>query len=185
MQVPLLNLPFDSAQDKHFDFTHCKPHFCGKIEGMRAVSACLVGINCRNNGTSRCVPGLIKELREGKVLPLCPELLGGLPTPRPATGILGGTGKDVWAGKAIVISRNGKDFTKQFVKGAKEFLRVIKELGIKEVVLKKTSPSCGVGKVWRMSRKDNKLSNKLVDGDGVLTALLKKNGIIVKSERDI
>jgi uncharacterized protein YbbK (DUF523 family) len=152
---------------------------------MRIVSACLVGVNCRWNGTNRSQPELIKELKKGKVLPLCPERLGGLPTPRPAAGILEGVGEDVWAGRAIVLGKDGQDFTKQFIKGAKEFLRITKELGVEEVVLKKTSPSCGVGKVWRMSRKGEKLSNRLVDGDGVLTALLKKNGIKVISERDI
>jgi uncharacterized protein YbbK (DUF523 family) len=152
---------------------------------MRVVSACLVGINCRYNGTSRRIPKLIKELKEGKVLPLCPELLGGLPTPRPACGILGGTGEDVLTGKATVIGRNGKDFTKKFVKGAREFLRITKELEIKEVVSKKTSPSCSVGKVWQMSRENGKLRNRLVESDGVLTVLLKQNGIKVISERDL
>lgn len=128
---------------------------------------------------------MIKELKEGKVLPLCPELLGGLPIPRPPAGVLNGTGKDVWDGKATVIGKNGQDFTKEFSKGSKEVLRLAKELGIKEAVLKKISPCCGVGKVWRMSRKGKKLSNRLINGDGVLTALLKKNGITVKSERDI
>jgi len=145
----------------------------------------LVGINCRWNGTSSRIPKLIKELKEGKVLPFCPEQLGGLLTPRSPAGILNGVGGDVLTGKTKVINKKGDNLTRQFLKGAREVLRIANEIGVKEAVLKKTSPCCGVGKVWRMSRENGKLRNRLVDGDGVLTALLKKNGIKVISERDL
>jgi len=152
---------------------------------MKIVSACLVGINCRWNRTSWAIPKLVKELKEGKIIPLCPEQLGGLPTPRSPAGIFNGTGDDVLAGKKVVLNKKGEDITEPFLKGSQEVLKIAKMLGIKEAVLKRTSPCCGVGKVWRKSRKGKKLSNKLVSGDGVLTALLKKNGIKVISEKDL
>lgn len=149
------------------------------------VSACLAGVNCRWDGGSRPCEEIINLVRMGKALPICPEQLGGLPVPRSPAGVLNGTGEDVLSGETIVTDKKGQNITKQFLKGSREVLKIAKKLGIKEAVLKRTSPCCGVGKVWRMSRKGNKLSNKLVDGDGVLTALLKKNGITVKSEKDI
>ena len=152
---------------------------------MKIVSACLVGINCKWNGKSKCLPKLVEEVKKGKLLPLCPEQLGGLPTPRPPCGIFGGTGKDVIAGKAKVIDHKGKIYTRKFLKGGREVLRIARDLGIKEAILKRTSPCCGVGKVWRMTRKEEGYRNRLVDGDGVLTALLRKGGIKVSSEENI
>ena len=152
---------------------------------MKIVSACLVGINCRWNGKGESIPGLVKEFQQGKLLPICPEQLGGLSTPRSPAGVLNASGDDVLSGKTVVVNKEGEDVTEQFLKGANEVLRIAKRLGIKGAVLKRTSPCCGVGKVWRMSRKNGRFSNRLVNGDGVLTALLKKNGIQVTSEKDL
>ncbi len=152
---------------------------------MKIVSACLVGINCKWDGKNKCIPKLKKQFLNGELLPLCAEQLGGLPTPRAPSGILNGTGKEVIDGTCKVINKNKEDVTKQFVMGAYEILNIAKEAGITEAILKKTSPSCGVGKTWQMSEEGGELSNNLVDGDGVLTALLKKNGIKVISEEDI
>ena len=153
---------------------------------MKIVSACLCGINCKWDNKSKRIAKLEKELKEGKLIPLCAEQLGGLTTPRSPSGILNGTGKDVLCGKCKVINKKGEDVTRQFIKGAEEVLRIAKKLNIKEVVLKKTSPSCGVGKTWCMKQdKSGKLSNHLIDGDGVSTALLKNNKIKVISEQDI
>lgn len=151
---------------------------------MKIVSACLVGINCKWNGKSKRTPKLVKELKEGKLLPLCPEQLGGLPTPRPSCGIFGGTGKDVVVGKARVIDHKGKSHTRNFLKGSREVLRIAKELGIKEAILKKTSPCCGVGKTWQMKKRGKGYRNRLVNGDGVLTVLLRKNNIKIISKDD-
>jgi uncharacterized protein YbbK (DUF523 family) len=152
---------------------------------MKIVSACLVGINCKWDGKNKCIPKLKEKFLKSELLPLCAEQLGGLPTPRNPSGILNGTGEDVICGKCKVVNNKGEDVTKEFVKGAQEILRIAKETGIKEAILKKTSPSCGIGKTWQMSKIEGKFSNELVDGNGVLTALLKQNGIKVISEKDI
>lgn len=151
---------------------------------MKIVSACLVGINCKWDGKNKLVLKLVKELKTGKLLPLCPEQLGGLPTPRPPCGILNATGGEVIAGKAKVIDCKGENHTRKFLKGSREVLRIAKELGVKEAVLRKASPCCGVGKTWQMRKRKNGYKNYLVNGDGVLTALLRKNGIKVLSERE-
>jgi len=151
---------------------------------MKMVSACLVGINCKWNGKSKPNKKLIKELKEGKLIPLCPEQLGGLPTPRPPCGIFGGTGKGVLTGKAQVVDTKGNSYTEPFLKGVNETLRIIKELDIKEVILRE-SPTCGVNRTWQALKTKDGYKNILVRGDGVLAALLRKNGIKVISERDI
>lgn len=150
---------------------------------MKLVSACLVGINCNYKGKSRPNKKLIVMLKRGELIPICPEQLGGLTIPRAPAGIYGGSGKDVLDGKATVrAARNGKDLTKYFVKGAKKVLKIAKLLGIKEVILKARSPSCGCGITWQL---DKKFYNHLSKGDGVTTALLKHNGIKVVTEEDI
>ena len=151
---------------------------------MKLVSACLVGINCKWNGKNEYNEKLRQEFLDGKLLPLCAEQLGGLPTPRAPSGILDGTGKDVICGNCRMVNNYGEDVTKQFTRGAYEILNVVKDMGIQEAILKKTSPSCGVGKTWQMSKEEDKYVNNLVDGNGVLTALLKENGIKVYSEED-
>lgn len=152
---------------------------------MKLCSACLVGINCKWNGKSNSIPKLIKKFRTGELLAICPEQLGGLATPRPPCGILNATGKEVIINQAKVINHKGKNYTKEFLKGSKKVLKIAKELGIKEAILKRTSPCCGVKKTWQMRRQGNKYKNYLVDGDGVLTALLKRNGLKVISEKDL
>lgn len=152
---------------------------------MRIVSACLVGINCLYNGKNKCHEKIRKMFENGDLIPVCPEQMGGLPTPRTPQGILNGTGIDVIEGNHKVINKKGEDVTKQFLKGANEILNIAKSLGIKEAILKKTSPACGVGKTWQMSKNNGKLKNTLVDGDGVLTALLKRNNIKILTEEEI
>jgi len=118
--------------------------------------------------------------RKGDIIPLCPEQLGGLPTPGEPQEIVGGTGEDVLRGKANVITASGRDVTKNFLRGAKETLRITKSLGVKEAVLKSCSPSCGCGKIY-----DGTFSGKLKDGNGVTAALLKEHGIRIKNEKYI
>jgi len=144
------------------------------------VSACLAGIECAYDGKHRLNKKVQKLVKEGKAIPICPEQLGGLPTPRKPAGIYGGTGEDVIKGKAKVrAARDGEDFTKQFVKGAEETLKIAKILDIKEVIFKKRSPSCGCGKTWLL---DKNLRNHVGKGDGVTVALLKQNGIKIHLE---
>jgi uncharacterized protein YbbK (DUF523 family) len=115
-------------------------------------------------------------LKRGKLIPICPEVLGGFPTPRPDARTTG-DGADVLDGKERVLESDGTDVTKKFIKGAQEVLRFAKKVGIKEAILKARSPSCGCGKIW--------VNGRLIDGDGVLTALLKRNGIKVITEEEI
>jgi uncharacterized protein YbbK (DUF523 family) len=148
--------------------------------GMKIVSACLIGINCTYKGGNKLDKRLYEAFKKGELFPVCPEVLAGMTTPRANAEIVGGTGSDVLDGKARVIEPNGKDATDYFVEGAKETLRAAKAIGAKEAVLKARSPSCGCGKTY-----DGTFTNTLIDGDGVTSALLKRNGITVKTEEDL
>jgi len=141
------------------------------------VSACLVGIPCRYDGGS-CPHDQLQALAaQGDALPLCPEVGGGLPTPRPPAEIRGGDGGDVLEGRAQAVNVEGKDVTAEFLAGAEKALRVACRWDIKEAILKARSPSCGVGQTY-----DGSFSGRLAEGDGVTAALLKREGIIVKNE---
>lgn len=139
------------------------------------VSACLLGEKCRYNGEHSLNKALVEELRDKKVLSCCPEIVGGLPTPRSACNIHGGDGSDVLIGKASIIGKDGKDYTKFFVEGAELVLEKAVENGVKEARLKANSPSCGYGKIYSAD------GSKLIDGNGVLSELLEQNGIEIKS----
>lgn len=148
-------------------------------ESLLLVSACLVGIPCRYDGDS-CPNNQLQALAaQGKVLPLCPEVLGGLPTPRPPAEIQGGDGGDVLDGWARVKNIEGKDVTTEFLAGAQKVLHIAQRWGIKQAILKARSPSCGVGQIYNGS-----FSGRLVEGDGVTAALLKREGIVVTTEED-
>lgn len=146
---------------------------------MKLVSACLVGIKCNYKGEDKLNQKLFEEFRGGYLYPVCPEVLGGQPIPRPPAETKYGTGLDVLSGRVHVVNPDGSDITKEFVKGAFEVLRIAKIVGAKEAILKARSPSCGCGKIY-----DGSFSGKLIDGDGVTTALLKKNGIKVITDED-
>ncbi len=108
------------------------------------VSACLLGLATRYDGQSKPDPFLIDLLSKKYLIPVCPEQLGGLPTPRVAAEIVGGDGLAVWMSKAKVLNKKGEDVTMAFCKGAKEVLRLAKLLGVKKAILKSRSPSCGI-----------------------------------------
>jgi uncharacterized protein YbbK (DUF523 family) len=146
----------------------------------KLVSACLLGVRCRYDGTSAREPKLLKLAEKERLVPICPEQLGGLPTPREPVWIVGGDGLDVLRGVAKVISRSGGDVTKNFRRGAEEALRIAKLFGAREAILKARSPSCGCGKIREPFSFD-----KLKEGDGVTAALLKKNGIRAITEEDL
>ncbi|RUM90090.1 MAG: DUF523 domain-containing protein [Thermodesulfatator sp.] len=115
---------------------------------MILVSSCLLGVRCRYDGSSRPVPALWDVLGQGKsVVPVCPEQLGGLPTPRPPVFILGGDGFDVLAARAKVVRKiDRQDVTDFFLSGAEECLKLVRLLGIRRAVLKSKSPSCGLSR---------------------------------------
>ena len=117
------------------------------------LSACLLGISCRYDGNSRPDQELIQRLSGLHVIPVCPEQLGGLSTPRPPAVIHGGDGIDVLEGRAGVFIRAdagtmaGRDVTHQFVRGARECVRLAQMLGVRRCYLKARSPSCGISPV--------------------------------------
>jgi len=137
---------------------------------MKLCSACLLGINCRYDG--KIIPNneVIRLAKKEILIPVCPEQLGGLSTPREPSEQNGG--------KVITIS--GVDVTCHFIKGAEQVLTLAKIYGIKEAILKQESPSCGCGRIY-----DGTFSNRLIQGDGVTTILLKKNKIKVITEEDL
>jgi len=145
---------------------------------MKLCSACLLGLECRYDGKSnleKASDKLLQEFREGGIIPVCPEQLGGLPTPRIASEIQGMSGEHVLEGKCKVLGKDGEDVTPQFVKGAYEVLKIAQSLGVTEYIGVQKSPSCGCGKTY-----DGTFTRNLMDGDGVTVALLKRNGIFVK-----
>lgn len=150
---------------------------------MKIVSACLAGERCRLNGKNSINEKIKEMVERGEAIAACPEVLGGLPVPRKPAGIHGGVGIDVIKNRAKVrTSKKGEDVTKQFLKGAEEFLKIVQAKNIKEAILRTPSPSCGCGKTWQL---DKNFRNHIVDGDGVTTALLKKNGIKVYTKKDL
>ena len=137
---------------------------------------CLCGVNCKYSGGNNYDESVLEIINEGDAIPVCPEVMGGLGTPRVPHEIVGGDGFDVLEGRAKVLSKDGEDNTDAFIAGAKKVLEIAKKLDVKDVILKSKSPSCGNGKIY-----DGSFSGVLIDGVGVTTALLIKNGIVVRS----
>ena len=147
---------------------------------MIIVSACLCGINCRYDGDNNLNERVLKLLKEGKALPVCPEQLGGLATPREPCEILNENGLDVIDGKITIVGLNNNDITSKFLKGAYETLKIAQNIGATCAILKARSPSCGVSKIY-----DGTFSSTLRQGNGVTTQLLLSNGIKVFTEEDL
>lgn len=145
---------------------------------MILVSACLAGFNTRYNGRNSLNKKVKKLVEEGKAIPVCPEQLGGLPTPRPAVEFKGGQGKDTLCGKVKVTSPDsGEDFTEALIRGARESLRIARLYAVKKAVLKDGSPSCGCTYIHSEGRK--------VPGRGITAELLSENGIELSSDDTI
>ncbi|MBI5562670.1 MAG: DUF523 domain-containing protein [Deltaproteobacteria bacterium] len=136
------------------------------------VSACLLGIPTRYDGTDAFDPEALRELAGAAVIPVCPEQLGGLPTPRPKAWITRGTGQDVLRGASRVIDEYDNDATARFLSGAEAVLKIAGLCGAKAAFLKEKSPSCGVTRIHS--------EDALVTGNGVTAALLEKNGVSVR-----
>lgn len=148
---------------------------------MRLVSACLLGVKCAWDGKARYKnKKVIELLRKETLIPVCPEQLGGLATPRVLQEIEKGSGEDVLDGRIRVKNRIGQDVTRQFIRGAKEALKIARQYSIKEFIAKSNSPCCGCGFMY-----DGSFSRRLIKGDGVTVALFKRNGIKVITETDI
>ncbi|WP_458128725.1 DUF523 domain-containing protein [Pseudomonas sp. Z2-11] len=145
------------------------------------VSRCLLGHRVRYDGGASGPFDLLQHwLDEGRLVPLCPEVAGGLPTPRPAAEIPGGQGARVLDGNAAVITTEGEDVSAQFLSGAYQALALAREHGIRIAVLKANSPSCG-----NLLTYDGTFSGVKVSGEGVTAALLKRNGVRVFSELEL
>lgn len=145
------------------------------------VSACLLGQPVRYDGRSSVHPDLLQVWqREGRVVPLCPEVAGGLPTPRPPAEIPGGQGGAVLDGEARVVTVQGEDVSAEFLAGARLALELVRRHGIRVAVLKSGSPSCGNRQVY-----DGTFSGSKIDGEGVTSALLRREGVQVFSELEL
>lgn len=134
------------------------------------VSACLVGVRCRYDGESKPCAKLIAMAQGAVLVPVCPEQLAGLPTPRVRHERVG----------ARIVSETGADATEAFERGAEQALAVARLCGARQAILKARSPSCGVGVVY-----DGTFSGKLVRGNGVAAARLAREGIAVSTEEDV
>lgn len=134
------------------------------------VSACLLGVACRYDGKSKPVDEVIALGEKYCLIPVCPEILGGLPTPRVPCEISNGR----------VMSRYGEDKTAEYTRGAEEVLRLARLFNCDTAILKKKSPACGCGEIY-----DGSFSGILVQGDGACAALLKKSGINILNETQI
>lgn len=145
---------------------------------MILVSGCLCGINCKYNGGNNLDDRVLKLLREGKAIPVCPEQLGGQATPREAHEIISGTGADVLDGKCIISGKDHTDnVTEQFIKGAQETLKLAKECNATMAILKARSPSCGFGMIY-----SGRFDGSKIEGNGVTAELLHRNGITILTE---
>lgn len=136
------------------------------------ISACLAGINCKFNGENNLLDrGILDEIsKKYHLLFVCPEVFGGLSTPREPAEMKGG----------LVVTKTAKNVSENFKFGAEICLKIAKLNGCKKAILKTRSPSCGSGQIY-----DGSFSKKLIFGDGVAAKLLKENGILVFSEDEI
>ena len=134
------------------------------------ISGCLLGLKCRYDAKEKKLPEIEKLIESYNLIPICPEQLGGLPTPRiPAERV-----------KDRIITQVGVDVTKEYQIGAEEALKIAKLYNCKKAILKEKSPSCGCGKSY-----DGTFSRNLIVGNGVTADLLLKNGIEVFGESEI
>lgn len=146
------------------------------------ISACLLGERVRyDGGSAEAASERLDRWRiEGRLVPFCPEVAGGLPVPRPPAEIVGGDGLAVLRSEARVEVESGRDVTEPFLEGAREALREARARGVRLAILKDGSPSCGSGYVY-----DGSFSGASRAGRGVTTALLEENGIRVFDEKQI
>ncbi|MBR6637812.1 MAG: DUF523 domain-containing protein [Lachnospiraceae bacterium] len=134
------------------------------------VSACLLGLNCKYDGGNNLREELKELVDKHNLVPFCPEVYGGLTTPRVPSERLGDK----------VVNKEGIDVTENFVRGAEEALRMAQAFDCKYAIFKAKSPSCGCGRIY-----DGTFTGTLTDGDGVTTELLKKHGISVLTEKEL
>jgi uncharacterized protein YbbK (DUF523 family) len=145
------------------------------------ISACLLGVACNHEGRGSPRAVVDELAKEYRLVPVCPEVLGGLGTPRPAAELTGGDGTGVIGGSvaARVVNVHGEDVTAAYRRGAEAAVAVARAVGASRAVLKARSPSCGSAAVY-----DGTFSRRLVPGRGVTAAALAAAGLEVGSEED-
>ena len=134
------------------------------------VSACLLGVHCRYDGNGVMQEGLERLSKEHHLIPVCPEIYGGLATPRDPAERIG----------ERIITKNGEDVTAQYTKGAEEILELCKFYDCHFAILKERSPSCGYGRIY-----DGTFRGTLIEGSGVTAQLLAEHGVEVYGESRI
>lgn len=136
------------------------------------VSACLLGTPCKYSGGSNRNPKVIETIEKAglEAVPICPEVLGGLPTPRVPAEIRG----------ERVMTKDGRDVTEEFLQGAKLALKTAKENGCSTAILKERSPSCGCGRIY-----DGSFHGTLTSGDGITARMLRAAGIRILGEGNV
>lgn len=144
------------------------------------VSACLAGRACRFDGSAAPKDEIFELIASGRAVLVCPEVEGGLGTPRPPAEIVGGSGDDVLDGRARVVTSDGTDVTAAYLEGARRAVQAARRGGATRAILKARSPSCGAGATY-----DGTFSRTLQAGDGVTAALLRREGIEVVTDEDI
>ncbi len=137
---------------------------------MIIVSACLAGVKCRYDGNDNATNKVIEMVKKGIAIPICPEQLGGLQTPRIPAEIR----------EEKVINKKGENVTSQFEKGAKETLRIAELANCHKAILKQSSPSCGYGKIY-----DGTHTGRIIKGNGLTAELLSQKGILILTEEDL
>ncbi|MBR4344895.1 MAG: DUF523 domain-containing protein [Lachnospiraceae bacterium] len=135
-----------------------------------AVSACLLGENCKYNGKNNKSEKVLKFIEGHEVIPVCPEVLGGLPIPREPAEIVNG----------VVCHKDGSSVDKEFRDGASIAYEIIVKKNVECVILQSRSPSCGVNQIY-----DGTFSGKLISGEGLFAKMLKDNGIKVVDLEDL
>jgi len=143
------------------------------------VSSCLLGLDSRYNGICKKNQDVLDFLAANgwTAVPVCPEQLAGLPTPRPATQFANGDGDAVLTGNAVVLNSRGVDMNAAFIKGAEQALTIAGLSNCTLAILRERSPSCGVHEIYR--------NGSVVPGRGVTTALLRNQGLAIYSEDDL
>ena len=145
------------------------------------VSACLLGQPVRYDGGAHGPFTLLQQWQQqGRVLVLCPEVAGGLPTPRPPAEIVGGQGAQVLDGQIALYDVQGVDVSSAFIRGARQAEQLVRAHRIQIAVLKARSPSCGNQQTY-----DGSFSGQLVAGEGVTAAALRRLGVQVFNEHQL
>jgi uncharacterized protein YbbK (DUF523 family) len=149
-------------------------------DGPVLISACLAGVACTHAAEAKTRDWALQLIADGRGVTVCPEVAGGLPIPRPEAEIVGGGGADVLDGVARVRTVDGADVTENYVRGAEAAVAAAARSGATLAVLKARSPSCGCGAIY-----DGSYSGRLVEGNGVSAAALRRAGVEVIADEDV